>query len=76
MNTATQNLAVEHGPRGMSPGAAALAYGCSRGTIYKLIGMGQLRSVKWFRRTIIPVHQLEALLNSGLFSSQDVGNGA
>jgi excisionase family DNA binding protein len=44
---------------------AAAAFGLSRTTLYKLIGVGTLRSVKIGRRRLIPVDAIEALLAGG-----------
>jgi excisionase family DNA binding protein len=41
---------------------AACASGLSRTTLYELIGVGALRSVKIGRRRLIPVDAIEALL--------------
>jgi len=44
---------------------AAVAYGLSRSTLYKLIAAGTLRSAKVGSRRLIPVDAMEALIAGG-----------
>ena len=44
---------------------AVSAYRLSRGTLYKLIATGTLRTVKVGGRRLIPRNAIEALLNEG-----------
>jgi excisionase family DNA binding protein len=45
---------------------AAAAYGLSRSTLYKLMAIGKLRTVKIGGRRLIPVDAIEALLAGGV----------
>lgn len=47
---------------------AALATGLGRTTIYKLIGSGQLGSLKIGNRRLIPAHALERLIDERCYS--------
>ena len=69
-----KTTASGHALRGVSPGKAAEIYGVSRGLIHRLIREKKLYPAKWFRRTVIPIDQLEALLNPGAVPQQENGN--
>jgi excisionase family DNA binding protein len=61
-----QRTPKESGPRrAYDINEAAAAFGLSRTTLYKLIGVGTLRSVKIGGRRLIPVDAIEALLAGG-----------
>jgi excisionase family DNA binding protein len=59
-----QNI-LEEKRLALSPREAERTLGISHATLYRLIKVGRLRTIKLGSRTIIPVEAIDALLNGG-----------
>ena len=62
---AATELMLEVGPRRMTVDQIALRSGVSRATIYRLIALNKLNTVKVGARRLVPLGAIEALSSAG-----------
>jgi excisionase family DNA binding protein len=56
---------IEEKRRALSPRETERTLGISHASLYRLIKIGKLRTIKLGARTLIPVEAIDALLNGG-----------